>query len=149
MSALSYEMVLPADRDRVWWALTTEEGLAGWLCCRAEIEPFVGGQYELYFEDDVGGLRREPEVRGQVLSIDHPRLLQLAWSGPGEAEVAAERTELRVRLYPTLEGTRLEILHAGSEQSHRWDDARASLERLWIDSLERLQLAVQSSTQRT
>ena len=148
MRALNYELVLPAQRERVWWALTTEEGLAGWLCQRAEVEPFVGGRYELFLDDPIGE-RREPELRCQVLSIDHPRLLQLSWHGPELRDQEASETEVRVQLFPTLDGTRLEITHACRAQEYGWDDTRASLERLWIDSLERLQVAVQSSTQRT
>jgi uncharacterized protein YndB with AHSA1/START domain len=148
MRDLSYQLVLPAQRERVWWAWTTEEGLAGWLCQRAEVEPFVGGQYELHL--DVGDPGpREPELRCQVLSIDHPRLLHLLWRGPDEIEPEAGATEVRVRLFPTLDGTRLEITHACTEPDPGWEEARAALERMWIDSLERLQVVVQSSTQRT
>lgn len=145
MRELSYELVLPAQRERVWWAWTTEEGLAGWLCRRAEVEPFVGGQYELHFDEQDPG-RREPELRCQVLSIDHPRLLHLLWRGPDEGDLEAGATEVRVRLFPALDGTRLEITHACGEQDAGWDETRTALERLWINSLERLQVVVQQAS---
>lgn len=145
MRPLSYELELPARRERVWWAWTTEEGLAGWLCRHAEVEPFVGGRYELFLDERLGA-HREPELRCQVLSIDHPRLLQLLWRGPDESDLEAGETEVRVRLFPTLDGTRLEITHSCCEQTDGWEDTRAALERLWIDSLERLQVVVQRAS---
>ena len=148
MRALNYQLELPAQRDRVWWALTTEEGLANWLCQRAEVQPFVGGRYELFLEER-SDQSCEPELRCQVLSIDHPRLLQLAWHGPEAGALETSVSEVRVQLFPTLGGTRLEITHACTDPCYTWDDIRASLERMWIDSLERLQVAVQSATQRT
>jgi uncharacterized protein YndB with AHSA1/START domain len=148
MTTLSYEMVLPVQRDKVWWAWTTEEGLAAWLCQRAEVQPFVGGQFELFLDED-GHHQREPELRCQVLSIDHPRLLQLSWHGPGDAEAEVGPTEVKVELFPALDGTRLAITHACSDQLAGCEDSRQLIERMWIDSLERLQEVVQSSTQRT
>jgi uncharacterized protein YndB with AHSA1/START domain len=135
-------MELPARRDRVWWALTTEEGLSCWLCRRAEVQPYVGGSYELFLEEPAEQ-RLEPELRCQVLSIDHPRLLQLAWQGPEASAFETSFSEVRVQLFPTLDGTRLEITHDCTDPCYSWDEIRLSLERLWIDSLERLQLAVQ------
>jgi len=145
MRALSYRLELPAQRDRVWWALTTGEGLACWLCRRAEVEPYVGGRFELFLEERAEPLI-EPELRCQVLSIDHPRLLQLAWHGPEAGPFESSESEVRVQLFPTLSGTRLEITHACTDPCYTWDEIRLSLERMWIDSLERLQVAVQQTS---
>lgn len=46
------QIVVDASRDRVWEALTTPEGLAGWIAPASNVELTLGGPYELYFHPD-------------------------------------------------------------------------------------------------
>ena len=47
MMSIVHTLVLPAPRDAVWAALTTNAGLRRWLCPDAQIEPVVGGELRL------------------------------------------------------------------------------------------------------
>jgi uncharacterized protein YndB with AHSA1/START domain len=119
---LTYKIDLAAPRDMIWDAWTRPEHLASWLCSRATVDPVVGGAYDLCWKD--------LSTRGQILSIDRPRLLQAAW-WIGERELAIEAI-----FYPTLLGTRLELLVA------RPGDDRARVDRIWSAGLEELGILV-------
>ncbi len=143
MQPLTYTMDLPVPRDRVWNAWTTSAGLASWLCLRAEVEPVVGGRYELFWNPDATRPESDSTLGCRVLSVDRPRLLRFTWRGADEvADVmnvpGAPVTEVEVRLLPTPDGTRLEISHAGWGDGPGWERARAWFDRAWSGALEQL-----------
>ena len=71
---IDHEIVVSAPISKVWAALTTPEGLRGWVAPEAKVELFLGGAYELYFrpndEEDRGmeGTRVISLVPGEMLS---------------------------------------------------------------------------------
>lgn len=77
-----FERLLPGPIGRLWDYLTRPELLATWLA-EAEIEPRVGGQVELRFNDDVDDCRPpgdEPETVGTITRWDPPRALAYSWA---------------------------------------------------------------------
>jgi uncharacterized protein YndB with AHSA1/START domain len=143
MDPLRYTMDLPAPRDRVWDAWTRPGILARWLCLRAEVEPAVGGRYELFWNPDPRRPESDSTIGCRVLSIDRPRLLRFTWRGSDEvADVmnapGAPVTEVEVRLFPTPDGTRLEVTHSGWGDGPGWERARAWFDRAWSGALEGL-----------
>jgi len=144
-------MDLAETRDRIWEMWTTPEGLTSWLCLRAHVEPWVGGAYELFWNPDETRPLSDSTVGCRVLSIDPPRLLEVSWRGADAvARVmdarGAPTTQVTVRLYPTLTGTRLELLHAGWGEGAEWARARAWFERVWAGAFELLRPVVRSAT---
>jgi uncharacterized protein YndB with AHSA1/START domain len=140
---LRYTMDLPFPRDRVWDAWTRAENLARWLCLRAVVEPVVGGRYELFWNPDVSRPDSDSTLGCRLLSVDRPRLLRFTWRGADEvADVmnvpGATPTEVEVRLFPTPDGTRLEVLHEGWGDGPGWERARTWFDRAWSGALENL-----------
>jgi len=122
---LRYMMDLAHSRDSVWDCWTDASRLGEWLGTNGSvsIEPTVGGRFCLE--------RVESVVDGRVLFIDRPRLLELAWPLDGQV------TLVEARLYPTLDGTRLEVTHREVEQR-----LRDRAERWWQQGLERLRMVL-------
>lgn len=145
MEPLRFERELAAPRDVVWKAVATGDGVTRWLCPRAHVEPVVGGAYELFWNPD----RPESDstLGCRVISLSYPRLLQVTWRGSDAvADVMngpdAPRTEVKVELSPTLDGTRLVLVHSGWGSGAGWERARAWFEAAWRSALERLPAAV-------
>jgi uncharacterized protein YndB with AHSA1/START domain len=61
-----------APVERVWQALISPEGIAGWLGRPIALEAREGGEFEIAFND-------EDRMKGRVLAIETNRLLVLAW----------------------------------------------------------------------
>ena len=143
MEALSYELELTHSRDQVWQMFTTSAGLARWLCLRANVEPRVGGAYELFWNPDQSRPESDSTIGCRVLSIDHPRLLSFTWRG---ADAVAETmngpgitpTRVEVLLLPRPSGTRLVLVHSGWLDGDDWQRARDWFDRAWSGALERL-----------
>jgi len=147
MRPLSYEMDLPLERDVVWEALTTREGVAAWWCAHASVDPVVGGRYVLWGEADGADQGSQPALDLRVMTIDRPRLLVLGCEGAagvtgGRREDQASGTRLDVTLYPTPEGTRLEIVHSGFGESADALWVRRRFEPYWWGALEGLRAAI-------
>ncbi len=147
MEPLQYVLDLPAGRDRVWRMWTTPEGLCSWLCLRADVEPRVGGPFELFFNPDESKPESDSTIGCKVLSVDQPRLLVFDWRGADEvAEVMnapdAPPTQCQVELLPRPTGTRLRLTHSDWGDGPGWEEARAWFDRAWSDALERLLVAV-------
>ncbi len=129
-------MDIPVSRDRVWEAWTTPPGLRQWLCREAVVMPAVGGPYEMLFEPGGSHATSAPPLLGRVLSIDRPRLLQFGGSDGGNRFVVI------VELFPTLDGTRVEVTH-----SFLGDELRSPLcdrfDPIWTNGLEQLRTLFQ------
>ena len=143
MEPLHYAMDLAQPRDRVWPAWTTAEGLCAWLCLRANVEPVVNGPFELFWNPDESRPESESTLGCRVLSVDRPRLLEFTWRGSDEvADVmnveGAPQTRVQVKLFPTPDGTRLELTHHGWGEGQGWQRARAWFDRAWQNALEKL-----------
>jgi uncharacterized protein YndB with AHSA1/START domain len=127
MKPLMYAMDIPAGRDPVFEAWTTAEGLLGWAAREAFVEPRVGGRYELLFDP----ASRDLGLFGRIWTLDPPRLLYVG------SDENSQRFELELSLFPTLDGTRMEITHrlrgTGPHAA-----ARVRLDNLWMNGLEKL-----------
>lgn len=117
---LHYVVDLAIGRDDLWELWTVARRLTDWLCASAALDPVVGGRLLLDWQ-------REPVV-GEVLSIDAPRQLLMEW------RVGNQLTQVEVQIFPTLDGSRLEVRHRGLlDQTER-----AAADRRWQVALERL-----------
>jgi uncharacterized protein YndB with AHSA1/START domain len=126
METTRFKMDLRASRDTVWKTFTSSESLSGWLCQKAEVEPFLGGMYNLFFE--------RHSVAGRVFSIDRPRLLHVG------AKDSQNPFEITIELFPTLDGTRLEVTQSFSADEPNQPVESPSIERIWMSALERLRI---------
>jgi uncharacterized protein YndB with AHSA1/START domain len=90
------ELVVEADPERVWDALTDESILADWFAPEAQLDPAVGGEVEFECEDG----RRA----GTVVRVEPERELAFTWARPGEDESLVEFT-----LEPVVGGTRIVV----------------------------------------
>jgi uncharacterized protein YndB with AHSA1/START domain len=139
-------MLAGIPRENLWWAWTTAEGLSAWLCLRAEVEPVVGGKYELFWNPDPGKPESDSTLGCRVLSAYRPRYLQFTWRGSDEvADVmnveGAPVTEVTVDFFPAGDGTRLLVTHSGWGDGPDWARARSWFERAWLGALEQLPAA--------
>ena len=98
---LRFERRLPGAIERAWACLVEPERLAAWFS-RGEIEPGVGGQVVIHFEESHPNA---PPARGVVTVWDPPRRLAYTWTeNSTESEVSFE-------LSPVAGGVQLVLIH--------------------------------------
>jgi uncharacterized protein YndB with AHSA1/START domain len=95
------ELVVPADREETWSALTEREGLEAWLAEEAELELRPGGEARFALP---GGEERT----GFVEEVAPGERLVLWWS----AEDDSEATRVELVLEDDPEGTRVRVVES-------------------------------------
>lgn len=104
-ATLTFHRVYAHTPEKVWEAITTPEGLRGWLLCtEALIEGRVGGRIEM-----VSG---PPAYRstGRILAWEPPRLLEYEWNvAPVPEMPRGERAVFRYELERAGEATHLVV----------------------------------------
>jgi uncharacterized protein YndB with AHSA1/START domain len=96
---LRFERELRHPIDRVWAAVSTPAGLAGWMA-EATLEPREGGAFELRWD--------EGRAHGRVVRWQPPALLECTWKErpeDGESTLCLELAEVPG-------GTRLVLTHS-------------------------------------
>ena len=71
--AVRFERAYPHPIDRVWAAVSTPEGLAGWFPSKVDIEPRAGGTITFSGDPNVD------DATGVVLAFDPLRQLTFTW----------------------------------------------------------------------
>ncbi|MFV1999184.1 MAG: SRPBCC domain-containing protein [Acidimicrobiia bacterium] len=93
--------MLNAPRDRVWEALTTEDGITSWLAVSASVDGCQGGNIEIQFDAD-------QIVTGTITEWDPTSRFAHTWIING-----AVPSDVLYSLVPTSGGTELTLVHTG------------------------------------
>jgi uncharacterized protein YndB with AHSA1/START domain len=100
--AVRREIVLPADPDEVWAALTEPERLEEWFATEVDLDPRPGGEGRFRWGNG--------EERRAVVDVVEPgRRIAFRWSGDDERVSC-----VGIMLEPVPEGTRVEIVESPS-----------------------------------
>jgi uncharacterized protein YndB with AHSA1/START domain len=94
---------------KVWAALTTAEGLAGWFGHEASIDLRPGGMARMRWDDG-----NTAEMR--VERVEEPKVFGFTWHIFGLPEGDPRRTYVEFTLEPTTAGTRLTMTESGFAQ---------------------------------
>jgi uncharacterized protein YndB with AHSA1/START domain len=121
----------------------TDSGLlAEWLADRAEVEPKVGGKYEIFWKSPPAPPNRG--TSGCKISVLVPdKLLAFDWIGPtmfdDAMNIADPATHVVVTFVPLPGGaTEVHLVHSGWGHSPAWDKPRLWFERAWNGALKGL-----------
>lgn len=132
------ELFIPASQDRVWAALTTRDGLAGWFCSDAQIDLRPGGLIHFFWQTI-------PDCQGIVVTVDPMSRFSYRWHPGSEQDSSipiAEQslTLVEFTLAPVDGGTRLSLVESGfaalpsaiyarvwGENTQGWDEELVNL----------------------
>jgi uncharacterized protein YndB with AHSA1/START domain len=145
--AIRKEVVVSAAPAEVWRAWTTNEGAQTFFAPRTDIDPAVGGHYEVYFfPQNAVGSRGAEGCR--VHSIVPPTSLAFTWNQPPAVPLlraADVKTIVFVRLEEAGPGkTRVRFSQIGWGEGPDWDKAFAYFESAWDVVLGRLKVRFES-----
>jgi uncharacterized protein YndB with AHSA1/START domain len=151
VESIQIERFVEAPIERVWHAWIDPADLSRWLTERANIQPEVGGAYELFWEPDHPD--RNSTMGCKITAIDNPRLLTFTWRGPVQfsdfMNSEPPPTHVRIELASVDGRTRVQLTHAGWGPGPRWAEARAWFDRAWNTSLDRLATILSSPASTT
>lgn len=128
------ELRVPQPQEQVWRAITDSFTLAEWMFPN-DFEPRVGHRFTFRVPPNPKMNFDGLVVRCEVLICDAPSLLAFSWSAGGPVE----NTQVRFRLEPDGEGTRVFFEHSGIDISQPGgDQAFKGAEYGWAKMLKQL-----------
>lgn len=134
------DVVVKAAPDRVWAALTTARGLAGWFGDVAEIDLRPGGTARF------GWTRLGQTVHAVVDAVDPPHRFAFRWALQPDTPVdAGPTTHVAFTLLPVAGGTRIRVVETGFAalpddiRTHHFDENTAGWQSELADLVAYLQ----------
>lgn len=139
---------LSCSAERAFGFFTNNAGLQSWLVPLAEVEPVVGGKYELFW--DPSDRTKNSTLGCKITALDPNKLLAFDWRGPeqfaGFMNEADPLTQVMVCFIPIAGGTEVHLVHSGWRQEPSWKEARKWFLRVWATAFAELAEKVNLAT---
>ncbi len=147
MREIKKDIRIHTDAVLVWRAWTEADRIVEWFAPAAEIEPFAGGKFELYFDPankasmSTGGCK--------IIAFEPAKKLQFQWKGPDPFAATMNNSDDLTTVEITLEAfadhTTVTVRHRGwKEDSAAWQEAREWHEAAWEQVLASLKAKLES-----
>lgn len=137
--------LLAVSPARAFEYFTSAELLVGWLTAAAEVEPIVGGKYELFWEP--ADRENNSTIGCRISAMQAGQFLAFQWRSPKQfksfANDADPLTHVAISFVPEGSGTRVHLIHTGWRSSSEWEEARIWQEQAWSGAIRELVRIVQ------
>lgn len=131
---------VPVEPEEAFRYFTEDHLLERWLTAEADVEPRVGGPYQLYWEP--GTPEDNSTIGCRVTAVAPGQLLAFQWRSPKQfkafANAADPLTHVVVSFALEDGGARVHLVHSGWRSGAEWEAARAWQERAWSGALNKL-----------
>jgi uncharacterized protein YndB with AHSA1/START domain len=113
---------------------TVPEKLASWLAEEANVEPKLGGSYELFWNPE--DRQYDSTIGCKITALVPDKLLSFEWKGPKQyhdfMNNADPLTHVTVSFIPTGKGTtEVHLVNSGYRSSTEWEEARQWFVNMW------------------
>ena len=154
MDKILYHSVrLHCDPEQAFKMFTLKEHLQSWLAATADVEPMVGGKYELFWNPE--DMENDSTLGCTITAIEPGKFLSFEWRGPKQYKHfmndADPLTHVVVFFIPCSEEnsptlyTEVHLIHSGWQSSAEWEEARLWFEKAWNSAFEELRKQVNGS----
>lgn len=139
---------LHCNIHRAFEMFTLNQHLESWLTNIADVEPVIGGKYELFWDP---GNKMHNNTRGcKITAIEQDKYLCFEWRGPTEFDDfmnhADPLTHVVIFFVPCDEVltpcTDVYLIHSGWGSSPEWEKARQYFVRAWDIAFDQLEAVV-------
>ncbi len=126
---------------------TEADKLTQWLTQKAEIDPRVGGKYELFWTPGDPDPENNSTYGCSILAIDRPHFLHFNWKGNAEQKHFMNHvqplTQVSVIFSAISNGcTRVNLVHSGWRNGGAWESARQYFNKAWTGAFKQLEKIV-------
>lgn len=134
------EKTIPAGKELAWYAWTISDRVTKWFSPEANIDPRVGGAYELFFDPSN---HDHMSTKGcKVIDLREKELLQFTWKGPDDFAPTMNRDDALTKVTVTFEAigdaTKVTVEHIGWGEGEEWEKARNWHKVAWTQVLDSL-----------
>lgn len=142
MDKIIYHVInIKCDQKKAFEMFTANKHLEKWLTTKADVEPKVGGKYELFWNPE--DRENDSTIGCKILALHPDGLISFEWRGPKQFKHFMNEvrplTNVVVSVYPSTEGTDIHLLHTGWRDTPEWEEARQWTDKAWVMVLSELQ----------
>ena len=142
---------LRCDAHSAYLMFTDNKLLESWLTGVAEVEPRIGGKYELFWQPD--DRENNSTIGCTITAVEHDKFLSFEWRSPKQfkhfANSADPLTHVVVFFISLADSTEVHLIHSGWRSSVQWEEARQWQEKAWMGALDRLRQSLDTHDART
>lgn len=125
--------MLQCNPHQTFELFTMNKWLEMWLTEVADVEPVVGGKYELFWNPD--DRENDSTIGCSITAIEQDKFLSFEWKGPKQfkhfANNADPLTHVVVFFLPVDGQTQVHLIHSGWRGSPEWEEARQWFVNAW------------------
>ena len=142
MDKIIYHLIsLKCAPDKAFEMFTVNNHLEKWLTQAADVEPKIGGKYELVWNPE--DKENDSTIGCKILALHQNRFLSFEWKGPKQFKHFMNEvrplTNVVIFFIPYPEGTKVHLLHTGWRDTPEWEEARQWFDKAWAMALSELQ----------
>jgi uncharacterized protein YndB with AHSA1/START domain len=134
---------LDCDRTTAFNMFSKNELLENWLTVKADVDPKIGGKYELFWEPE--NKSRNSTLGCTITSIERNKYLSFDWKGPIDFQsfmnVADPLTHVILFFLDNEKDpnkTNIHLFHTGWKNDSEWQKARNYFKKAWAKALQGL-----------
>jgi len=143
-NVIHINVLVPVQPSRAFEYFTKTELLTTWLTAASEVQPEVGGKFELFWEPD--NRENNSTIGCRITALKAGQLIAFQWRGPKQYKSltngADPLTHVVVSFFPENSGTRIHLVHTGWRSSPEWEEARAWQQQAWSGAMAKLEQTV-------
>ena len=146
---LHHSTQLNCDLRQAFEMFTLNEHLQSWLAEIADVEPKLGGKYELFWDPD--DKENNSTIGCKITALQNNKFLAFEWKGPkqfkhfmNEADPLTHVVVFFVQCDESIVKpcTEVHLIHSGWGDSAEWEKARQWFKKAWDSAFDKLRLYV-------
>lgn len=136
------KVTVPCTKTEAFQRFTVNDMLELWLTEAAEVDPRLGGKYELFWDPE--NKKSNSTLGCKITAVEEGRMLCFNWKGPdqfaGIMNYSNPLTHVTVFFISRTEkphSADIHLIHTGWSNTKSWDEARLWQETAWNAALDR------------
>ncbi|MCK4780693.1 MAG: SRPBCC domain-containing protein [Candidatus Lokiarchaeota archaeon] len=142
---------IDCDRETAFNMFTKNELLENWLTVKAEVDPKVGGKYELFWVPE--NRESNSTIGCNITGIDRDKFISFDWKGPADFESFMNSADPLTHVIVFFSQndsdsnkTIIHLFHTGWRNDSEWQKARNYFENAWSKALRVLKEKITDKT---
>jgi uncharacterized protein YndB with AHSA1/START domain len=119
--------------------------LENWLTAKAEVDPKVGGKYELFWDPE--DRENNSTIGCKITGIEKDKFISFNWKGPIQFKSFMNSADPLTHVIiifssETPDETVIHLFHTGWRNNSKWQEARDFFEKAWSNAFNVLKESV-------
>jgi uncharacterized protein YndB with AHSA1/START domain len=139
---IHHKIRLNTSKQQSFEMFTKNANVQTWLAKKADIEPYLGGKYELFW--DLENKEINSTLGCKITAIEENKFLCFEWKGSAQFADFMNNTDplthVAILFIPDSKNstTEIHLIHSGWGSGEHWEKARMWFESVWENALNNL-----------